>query len=427
VQLTGRNDWSSTLPKGNNSFFYPSVNTSFVLTEAFPSLRSGALSFAKLRGGYSITGNDTDPYQLVTTFNGQSTKFGPLQQFSLSDRIANANLKPERTTAAEVGLELSFFNDRLGLDATYYSQSTTDQILPVTVAPASGFTSMMINAGEMRNRGVEAAISATPVRLDNGFEWKTSFNFSKNSNKVVKLAPEQNLKTIILGNTWSVNAEAREGEPYGVLFGSPYLRDEATGKLLTYKGLPQADDANRRVLGNYNPDWVGGWNNEFKYKNVSLGVLIDIRQGGDIFSVTNMFGTYAGVLASTIPGREVDWNNPGILVDGIDEVTGQPNTTRVTAENYYQSLYGIHEAFVQDASFIKLREVRVGYDLPSRWTSALRVKSASVALVGRNLWLNTKIPNIDPEVALSTGNVQGLEFASLPTARSFGFNVTVTP
>ena len=428
VEVTGRNDWSSTLPETNHSYFYPSVNSSLVLSELFPALQSGVLSYVKIRGGWARVGNDADPYQLQTVYTGQPTQFGSRPQFTLGNSIANATLKPERTTGVEGGLELGLFGDRLTFDVTAYSQSTDDQIIPVSLSNTTGFTSMVINAGKMTNKGVEALVSAVPVKLDNGFEWHTSFNFTKNRNKVETLYPQLNLKTLVLGSFWSANVEAREGEPYGAIIGAPYMRDEATGKLLTLDGIPQADVANRRVLGNYNPDWVGGWSNDFRFKGASLSFLLDIRRGGDIFSVSNMFGNYTGVFANTIRGREVDWDEPGILVEGIDAETGQPNTIRVTSEQYFQSLYGIHEQFVYDASFLKLREVRLGYELPSSWTQRnMKLSKVSLALVGRNLWMDTDIPNIDPEVALSTRNLQGFEFAGLPTARSIGFNVTVTP
>ena len=427
VEVTGRNDWSSTLPEKNNSYFYPSVNSSLVISELFPSLQGGVLSYLKVRGGWARVGNDADPYQLATVYNGQPTQFGSHPQFTLGNSIANSVLKPEQTTGVEGGIEFGLLDDRLTFDVTYYTQSTEDQIIPVSLSPTTGFSSMVVNAGKMTNKGVEALVSAVPIKLANGFEWRTSFNFTKNTNKVESLYPQLELKTLVLGSYWSANVEAKEGEPYGVIIGAPYMRDEATGKLITRNGKPRADNANRRVLGNYNPDWVGGWNNDFRYKAASLSFLIDIRHGGDIFSVSNMFGNYTGVFANTIKGREDDWDSPGVVVDGIDQNTGLPNDTRVTAEDYYQSLYGIHEAFVYDASFVKLREVRLGFELPTSWTQNVRLSKVNLALVGRNLLTHADIPNIDPEVALSTRNLQGFEFAALPTARSIGFNISVTP
>lgn len=424
VEATARNDWSSTLPKENASYFYPSVNTSIILSDLFPSISRTPFTYVKLRGGYAEVGAPATPYQLQSTYNGLANKFGSSPLFTFSNTIANQNLKPERTMGAEGGVEIGMWGDRVVFDGTYYNKITKDQILALTIAPATGFAAKAINAGQISNRGVEAALTLRPVRRPN-FEWTSTVNFSRNRNKVDALAP--GLSTVILGTNWSVNVEAREGQPQGVLFGAPYLRDSTTGQLITSGGLPQADAANRRVLGNYNPDWTGGWFNEFRHKNLGLSFLIDVKRGGQTFSSGNMFATYAGVLQSTIPGREVDFDDPGITVQGIDDETGQPNTTKVTAEEYYQSLYGIHEAFVSDAGFVKLREVRLSWDLPTNLARSLRLSSGNVALVGRNLWMKTKFPNFDPENAYSSGNVQGFDFASLPTTRTFGINLTITP
>jgi TonB-linked SusC/RagA family outer membrane protein len=423
VDVTGRNDWSSTLPTSTNSYFYPSVSSSLVLSDLFPALQNRVLNFAKLRGSVAQVGSDADPYQLRTVFNGQANKFGQLPQFSLSNTIANPDLKPERTTSSEAGLEIGLLDNRLTLDATYYSRRTDDQIITLPISNTTGYGFKAINAGRVTNKGFEALLTAVPVRRG-GFEWTSTINFSTNRNKVVDLAP--GLRTVVLGTSWSVNVEARQGEQFGSIFGAPFLRN-AEGQLLLSNGLPQADNANLRVLGNYNPDWLGGWNNQFRYKRATLSALVDVRRGGEVFSVTNMFGTYTGVLSNTVAGREVDWNNPGVVAQGIDARTGQPNTVNRSAEDYYQSLYGIHEAFVYDASFLKLREVRLGYDLPQSLLGRARIRSANVALIGRNLLMRTNVPHIDPETGLSTSNVQGLEFATLPTARSLGFNITITP
>lgn len=424
LEATARNDWSSTLPKENASYFYPSVSTSIILSDLFPSLSSGAISYLKIRGGYAQVGAPAQPYQLQTTYTGLSNKFGSAPLFTLGNTIANANLKPERTSGAEGGLEFSLWGDRVVFDGTLYNKITKDQVLNLTVAPATGFNAVAINAGQISNRGFEAQLSLRPIRTK-ALEWTSTFNFSRNRNKVDALTP--GLSTVVLGTNWSVNVEAREGQPQGVLFGAPFLRDSASGKLITSEGLPQADNAHRRVLGNYNPDWTGGWFNEFRHGRLTLGVLVDVKKGGQIFSSGNMFGTYTGVFANTVNGREVDWDKPGITVQGIDDATGQPNTTNVTAEQYYQSLYGIHEAFVYDAGFVKLREVRLTWDFSPRALRLLGVSSGNVALVGRNLLMRTKFPNFDPENAYSSGNVQGFDFASTPTVRTFGLNLTVTP
>ncbi|HEX5437076.1 MAG TPA: SusC/RagA family TonB-linked outer membrane protein [Gemmatimonadaceae bacterium] len=424
VEGTARNDWSSTLPKATNSYFYPSFNTSIILTNALPGLKSNVLSYLKLRGGIARVGAAADPYSLLTTYNGQSDKFGSLPQYTLSNNIANANLKPELTTSTEVGAEMEFFNGRGSLDMSWYNKSTKNQVINLTVAPSSGFSQTAINAGEIQNKGIEALVTVVPVQLASGFQWTSTFNFARNKSKVVSLY--RGLDRYRLGGAWSLDNEARVGESYGDLYGYALRRDSATGELLLRGGLPQKAKT-RTVLGNIQPDWVGGWNNEFRYKNVSLSALLDIHRGGSVFSISNMFGQYSGVFRETLRGRENDWDDPGIVLKGIDQSTGAANATRVTAEQYFQSLFEIHEPFIYDDSYIKLRELRVGFNFPQRWAGYLHASSASIAFVGRNLWTHTKLPNIDPEFSYTTGNVQGMEFAALPNPKSFGVNLRITP
>lgn len=422
VEGTARNDWSSTLPDGQNSYFYPSVNTSVVLTDALPGLNSKILSYAKLRGSLARVGNDADVYQLLTTYSGFSTKFGSLPQYSMSDSIANPGLKPELTTAAEVGLELGFLDNRVTVDATYYTKTTRNQIINLTLSPASGFKTKAINAGEIRNAGFEGRIAATPLRTKD-FEWTTGFNYAANRSKVVDLYG--GLESVVLGGTWYAELQARKGGPFGVIWGYPYARNEQ-GQLLVQDGLPMLGD--RKVLGKVEPDWVGGWSNDFRYKQFSLGVLFDFHEGGSLYSVSNMFGEYAGVFKSSLRGREISVTEPGIVVNGIDVDTGEPNTVNVTSEYYFQNgLFPLHEEYTYDASYVKLRELRVGYDLPESIANRLRAQAVNVSFVGRNLWLSTDVPNIDPEFAYSNGNFQGMEFGALPNARSLGINLRVTP
>jgi TonB-linked SusC/RagA family outer membrane protein len=426
VEVTGRNDWSSTLPKENNSYFYPSVNTSLVLTDLMPALKSTFLSYAKLRGSLANVGNDADPYQLVTTYEGNPDKFGGLPQYTLPNARLNPSLKPENTNSAEVGLELGFFNNRATLDATYYSKATTNEIVQLSLASATGFSTAWLNAGKLTNKGFEALVTVIPIQTASGFQWTSTFNFAKNSSKLVSLYP--GVENYRIGSTWTIDEEARVGQPYGDIFATGYKRDPATGELLlTNDGLPQSDAGHPRVLGNVNPDWTGGWNNEIRWGRFTASALLDIHQGGDIYSVTNMFGEYTGVLKSTTKGREVDWNDPGLVVKGINQGTGEENTVVTTSELYYQSLFQNGEAYLYDDSFVKLRELRIGYDLPSSFTRKLRVNSANIAFVGRNLWTHSNVPNIDPEFAYTTGNYQGAEFAALPTTRSLGFNLRITP
>ena len=253
-------------------------------------------------------------------------------------------------------------------------------------------------------------------------EWTSTFNYSSNRGRVVELAP--GLQTITLGGTWSATVEARVGEPYGTIRGYGIKKD-ANGNYLLRNGLPQRDTL--QVLGNVQPNWTGGWNNTFRFGDFTLGALLDTHQGGKLFSVTNMFGEYTGVLGNTLEGRENDWNNPGVVVQGTDVATGQANQVNVTSEDYFQSFFRLHERYTYDASYTKLRELRIGYELPTEWANKVYVQAANIALIGRNLKTWTKVPNIDPEFNYSTTNYQGMEFATLPNPRSFGFNVRLTP
>ena len=426
VEATGRNDWSSTLPKENASYFYPSVSSSLVLSDLFPALANNRwLSYLKARGGWARVGSDAGPYQLATVYNGNSNKFGSLPQFSLANTANNANLKPEQTTAQEGGIELSILNDRLTFDGTYYVKKTRDQIIPLTTAPATGFSSAVINAGQISNRGFEASISARPLRLTNGFSWNTTFNYLRNRSKVDSLYP--GLATIIIASQWSSNIEARQGQPYGVLFGYAYLRDSATGKRMLSGGLPLRDPT-KRILGNVNPDWTGGWANEFRYKSVAVNVLVDFRRGGQNFSIGNWWGQYAGILASTLEGRQEDWDKPGLIIDGIDKATGKPNTVRVTAEDYNHTVYPINEAGIFNTGFTKLREVRFSWDVPRQYADKVRASQLNLAFVGRNLLTWTDFPNYDPENSTNAGNGgTGYDMGAMPTTRSFGINITIVP
>jgi hypothetical protein len=407
VEGTARNDWSSTLPRGENSYFYPSINTSIVLTDAVPAIRNRYLTYLKIRGGLAEVGNDAEPYQLLTTFTGRSSKFNGLPQFTLGQNLLEPNLKPELTKSGEVG-----------------DKVTRNQIYLVPVSATSGFANKLINAGRMQNKGFEALLTVTPVQLRN-LTWTTSFNYASNKNKVVELAP--GVSRIVLGNGLFTDfrLEARKGQPYGALWGGDLLRN-AQGRLLTHNGIPVQTDT-FVYLGSIQPNWTGGWNNQVTYRGVTLSALLDIRRGGKIMSYTNYVGAYSGVLKETLRGREVDWDDPGIVVDGVDDVTGQPNTVRLTAEEYWQSLFGATGAFVYDASYVKLREVRLGFDLPQRYAGVLKAQSVSLALTARNLALWTDVPNVDPEFAYSSNNFQGVEYGLPANPRSIGVSLRITP
>jgi TonB-linked SusC/RagA family outer membrane protein len=451
VEATGRNDWSSTLPAENRSYFYPSISSALVFTDAF-GVGGSFLSSGKIRASWAQVGNDTDPYRLYSVYNAQDP-FNANPAFSAPTVLLNPNLKPEQTNSVEFGTDLGFFNERLGFVVTYYDSKTKNQILSVAAPASSGATSQNINAGSVRNYGIELQMNATPVQADNGFRWDMTLNFDQNRNKVLDLytdpgTGEKVPAAVLQSLSWGLQVQARVGEPYGAFYGAPYKRDKATGKfLVNAAGVPQRDAANLRVLGNYNPDWGAGLRNTFAFKNLDLSVLIDGKMGGDIYSSTIGFGRYAGVLLETLEGRETHFESveengktvikcDGILVDGFYQpgtmkngvdVSGQKNETRVCPDAYHHGLFQNAEAWIFDASFMKLREVRLGYRMPQSFVNRLGFTSMNVAVVGKNLWLWSKVPHIDPETAYSTNNVQGLEHGQFPSARSIGFTVSVQP
>nr|MDQ3309158.1 SusC/RagA family TonB-linked outer membrane protein [Gemmatimonadota bacterium] len=287
LEATGRNDWSSTLPDDNNSYFYPSISASFIFTDALSSMVPSAMSFGKLRASWARVGNDADPYQLTSVYTPDQP-FNGVPRFAVNNVIPNAGLKPENTESWEIGTEMRFLNDRLTLDGTYYNSATTNQILAVDISPTTGFTRKVLNAGEVSNKGVELLASAIPIRLNNGFEWEITGNFAKNNSEVTELFGD--VQSIVLGNYWSLTVEARKGEPYGALYGFGYQRDPNGNIIVSGTTGRPLRSTDKRVLGNYNPDWVGGLNNRFSFGGLDFSFLIDTKQGGELFSVTNMFG-----------------------------------------------------------------------------------------------------------------------------------------
>jgi TonB-linked SusC/RagA family outer membrane protein len=436
LDLTGRNDWSSTLPEGENSYFYPSVSTAWVFSETF-GLRSSLLSSGKLRASWARVGNDADPYQLENTLNA-SVQWGGIPMYSVPGRLANESLKPEETEAWEFGTDLGFLNERLGFVLTYYKSNTTNQIMAAEVSKASGFDQLMLNAGEVENRGWELLLRANPLRSTTGLNWDLTLNWAKNASEVVNL--QGDLETLVLGTYWSLNIEARKGEPYGALYGNGFLRcphpdytdictSETDGMMILAANGQRRQDPDRRVLGNYNPDWVGGLQNRFSYGPWDLSFLLQGQKGGDIFSVTDYFGKYAGVLESSIPGREEDFctpgvNAPGVLPDGSINGDGVDDQY-VCPQDFYGGVWGKQEASILDATYMKLRELRIGYELPRNWVSWMGFDGGNFSLIGRNLLLWSKCDNIDPETAFDASNVQGIEFGQHPSTRSYGFSLTL--
>lgn len=423
VDVTGRNDWSSTLPEEHNSFFYPSVSTALVFTDAF-GIQSNFLSSGKVRAGWTRVGNDTDPYQLAATYSA-ADPWGGIPRYTVPGRLPNADLKPEEVTAWEVGADLGFFDERVGFVLTYYDERTRNQILGVNISPTTGYTEQVVNAGEVRNWGYELLLRAMPVHTDN-FSWETTLNFNLPKNEVVDLYGD--VEAYPLGaQYWSLEIQARKGRPYGVLWGAGYLRNEAGQIVVDDNGLPMIDPV-MRELGNYNPDWTAGFRNRLAYKDFDFSFLLDTRQGGEIFSTTIWFNQYAGVAEETLMGRENDFCDPGIIVPGVKQ-DGTPNDIKVCPQDYFHSIFGNHERGIFDASFIKLREITLGWNVPRSITGRLGFNSARLSLIGRNMWLWTpkEQRHIDPETLFDTGNRQGVEFGQFPTPRSFGFSLSIQP
>lgn len=425
VDVTGRNDWSSTLPRGANSFFYPSVGAALVFTDAL-KVQSDVLSYGKVRANWSRTGNDTDPYQLAAVYD-PGTAWGGQPSFTAPNRLPNAALKPERTTAEEVGIDLGLFNNRASLNATVYQKSSTNQILPVSITPTTGFTQAVVNSGNVRNRGIELAATIRAIDRPD-FRWDVAANWAKNTNKVLSLYG--GVQRVVIGSYWNVNVTADSGQPYGNLVGTKWKRD-ALGHIIvdSTNGLP-IRDSKQTVLGNYNPDWVGGITNTFSYKSLSLSFTLDGQMGGNVYSVTKWFGQYSGVLQASLQGRENQWNDGFVVPNAVYNDTlpvHRADTTHVLAQEYWHNTFYAQETGIVDASYLKLRELRLAYELPASVARHLGFAAATVALVGRNLLLWAKQPTIDPETTFDTGNRQGVENGQLPTARSYGFTVSVRP
>jgi TonB-linked SusC/RagA family outer membrane protein len=455
LELTARNDWSSTLPSSNWSYFYPSASVSAVLTDIF-NITTGPLSFAKARIGIAAVGNDTDPYQLISTFTAATPAQG-LPTYSESSTIQNANLKPEQSRSIETGLELKFFGNRLGLDFTYYNTESKNQILNVPLTITSGYSSKVINAGLIQNRGIELMLNAVPVQLDNGLRWSVDVNFSRNRSVVKELYkdPEtgQEIRNYVLADRY-VTVEARVGERMGDMYGIGYQRVSAdpaspyydpTGQhvgavVYNSQGKP-LPTASKIKLGNYNPDWMAGIYNTVSYRGLSFGFLFDIRHGGKIYSHTQTVGREGGIIEETLEGRangyDLSLEGNGVIGDGVVPVTNgegkitgyTPNTTKLSAREWHSTITlgrSLIEGMMYDASFVKLREVKLSYHIPQKLLGKIPVRDVNISLVGRNLLLWTDVPHVDPETASSNGGtiIPGVESVAIPSSRSYGVNLS---
>lgn len=427
LNVTGRNDWFSTLSENNNSVFYPSVNLSWVFTDTFRESMPQWFDFGKVRAGWGASSNGTSAYQNLLlyqvrnyTVNGQNT----VTQNN-NDIYPNANLKPVHINEFEVGLNLSFFQNRLSLDAAWYQKRTTDDIVQVSTSSASGYSAKMANVGKITNNGVELMIDAYPLKSPE-FEWNTTFNVAYNDNNVKDLG--EGVDRLSINGAQSRNGNVFVynivGHPYGMIVGNKYKRD-ANGNIVMQNGLPLAGD--QTTLGNGVYRWTGGWHNSFTYKGITLAFLIDFKFGAKIFSGTNYQLTYYGMHKNTLFGRDAA-NPTGTYVFPGVNTDGSKNATAVKPQDYYQAICNnnIVEDFVYSADFIKLRELSLGYDFKRLLPSLTWLKGLNVSFVARNLWTIMKhTPNIDPESAINNSNGQGLELNGYPATRNIGFNVNL--
>ena len=453
IDVTGRNDWSSTLPEANNSYFYPSVTGAFVFTKAIEGMKGKFISYGKLRASYAEVGGDTDPYRLQRTFtNYPYTMDGNSLTTEGTTVMPNPNLKPSRVKGYEFGLDAKLLDWRIGMDVTYYDQTTFDEIIQLPISTSSAYEYAIINAGEINNKGWEVMVNLVPIKSED-WRWDITFNYAQNRNKIVRLHPDAKVQTIAKADWISSFIQAKEGGSYGDIMGYDFKRTDDGQIILDDKGLPVRSDEQVK-LGNGQYKFTGGLTNTLQYKGFKLRALIQMKEGADILSMTNMKLYQYGAHAGTIEGREGwaqsekerldagvdpgDWVATGgyladgVIQDGVDP-DGNPiykqNDVYVDPRDYWANIANKHimKPFVYDASYIKLREVSLSYTLSGNAMKNIKyVKGLTFSVIGRNLWLiSSSVPNVDPESTYSISNGQGYEYGSLPQRRSFGFNINL--
>ena len=443
VNFTGRQDWSSTLPKANNSYFYPGVSSSFIFTDAL-NINESVLSFGKLRASWANVGSDVGPYQLDFLFTPASDIF---TQFVPDNTLPHAGqsvfrgptslpagpiLRPQNQATFEVGTELQFFKGRFGIDFSYYNTLTSDQIVNVSVAQSTGFESILLNSGEIRNSGVEALVTLSPLSPESEFQWNIIANFTRNRQKVETLA--EGLDDLGLTSGFSgLSIRAEEGESFG-LYGAGWAKSP-TGDIVINQSTGLRERGDRERLGNILPDYQWGVENVFSFKGITLSVLVDASVGGVMFSRTVSSIRGAGLAEETLENRGQTFVDNGVnrvTVDGEEMFI--ENQTPVRSMQDFWSNYTDNsntEGSIFDASYIKLREIALSYSLPKRWIPEQSyIKGVSIGFEGRNLWLiDSEVPHIDPEASFFgpslIGGAANIEFFSVPSMRTFGGNVKV--
>ncbi len=428
-----RMDQSSTLPTDNNTYFYPSASASFIFSEL---LESNVLSLGKLRLNYAEVGNDApfaslnDVYYQAFPFNGNGVAYA-------SSTKKNTELKSERTKSLEAGLTLNFFQNKLGLDVAFYDNRTVDQIMPAPISTATGKSFKYVNAGEISNRGIEVMLNFTPIKTDD-MRLDIDLNWAKNKSEVVSLAEGvDNLQIASLQGGVTINA--RVNEPYGTIQGTDYVyynNERDPSKRIIKNGIYQKTSTSDQIIGDINPDWTAGFRSSLSYKDLKFSFLIDWKKGGDIFSLDMWYGTSTGLFEESAENNEL--GNPirnyaadggGLILEGVNP-DGTVNTTRSDKMGTYYtpngSAYAPNAMFIYDASYIKLRELSISYNIPTKLTSSTFIKNATVSLVGSNLWIIHKnLPYADPETTQGAGNVQGWQSGVMPSTRNIGFSLNI--
>jgi TonB-linked SusC/RagA family outer membrane protein len=433
LDATIRRDQSSTLPSANNIYTYPSISTSFVFSEL---MDAPWLSLGKFRLNYAEVGNDVTPLSVKDTYLANAPFSGnPLVTVASSKN--NPNLKPEKSKSWEAGFQFNVAQNRLGLDLSAYKTNTFDQSIPLSVSQATGYLQKWINAGEIENKGLELVLFGTPI-VSNGFRWDVSVNWAANRNKVITLYTDESgneVTNLQIDNNLQggVQIVARKGEPYGTIIGSDYVYTNGQ-RTVKPNGRYQISSTNDNVIGNVNPDWTGGIRNSFSYKNFDFSFLIDMQQGGDVFSLDLWYGIGTGLYAETAglnelgnPQRDPAAEGGGILNPGVF-ADGSANNVRVEGDRYSADGWAVspNSRFVYDASYVKLREVVLTYNLPSALLSKTPVRAASLSFVGSNLWIISKnLPHADPEASQSGGNIQGWQSGVMPMTKNYGFTLNV--
>lgn len=421
LDVTGRNDWSSALAANYRSYFYPSISYA-VLADRFVDPDKNVFDMLKLRASWAQVGNDTGPYKIIETFNLPSQGYLGLTVLNNPPVRTRLDLKPETITSTEFGLEAKLFKNRLYTDISIYDIVTTDMIFDINAPTGSIYTYYRENIGEVENKGVEVLLGGVPVRTDN-FSWDISLNFARNKNRLNSLIDGIENYTFNTTNSGNVSITAEVGGSLGDIYGTVWSRDESGNLLVNAEGRPIASSgSDRAYLGNAQPDWTGGITNTIVYKNLSLRFLIDGRFGGEIYSSTS--ASLDGAGSST---RSLQYRDGGVVLDAINTDTGAQNTVNITGQQFWGSYSGIAENYVYDQTNVRLRELALTYSLPFAVAEKFGARSASIGLIGRNLFFFTKkAEDIDPEVTLGTSlGAQGISVNNIPTVRSLGFNISL--